>query len=66
MKKVDFVRVKAQREFVLRKGRIDNFNGAEKIIRDRIENGWEFAGYVPLQFINETQLDTITLVFQKD
>ena len=46
MKKVDFVKIKAEFwGFGFGKGTSYGFNKAEDIIRERIENGWEFCGY---------------------
>ena len=45
MKKVEFVRVTSELSgYGFGKGMRYSFEGAEEIIRDRIENGWSFQG----------------------
>ena len=67
MKKVEFVRVKSELcGYGLGKGVKYSFDGVEDIIRERITNGWSFAGYVPLEIRGVGDMETISLVFQRD
>jgi len=40
--------------------------GVEEIIRQRILDGWQYNGYVPLTTRGTGELETISLIFQKD
>lgn len=67
MRKVEFVRIKSETNgFAFVKGITNTFNGVEETIKERIENGWEFGGYVPLTTRGTGEIETMTLVFQKD
>ena len=49
MKKVDFVKVKSKTcGYGFSKGMIHSFEGVEDIIKERIERGWSFEGYIPV------------------
>ena len=50
MKKVEFVELRSELSgFGLGKGTRYTFDGVENIIKERIENGWDYCGYVPLE-----------------
>lgn len=50
MKKVEFVELRSELcGFGLGKGTRYTFDGVENIIKERIENGWDYCGYVPLE-----------------
>lgn len=67
MKKVEFVRVKSELcGYGFGKGTKYSFDGVEDIIRERVANGWSFEGYVPLETRGTGDMETISLVFQRD
>ena len=67
MKKVEFVSFKSELSgYGLGKGSKYTFSGVENIIKDRIENGWEYLGYVPLETRGTGDIETMSLIFQKD
>lgn len=67
MKKVEFVRVKSETSgFGLVKGVKYTFLDVEDIIRERIENGWSFQGYVPIVTRGIGDIEVMSLIFQKD
>lgn len=67
MKKVEFVRIHSDLSgFGFGKGTKYYFRGAEETIKEYIENGWSFEGYVPIQTRGTGDIETISLVFQKE
>lgn len=67
MKEVEFVKIKSElMGFGLGKGTKYKFEGVEEIIKKRIEGGWDFCGYVPLETRGTGDIETMTLVFKKD
>ena len=67
MKKVDFVRVKSEIcGYGLGKGMKYSFEGVEEIIKERIENGWSFEGYIPIETRATGDIETMSLIFQKE
>lgn len=67
MKKVEFVRVKSSiNGFAPMKGPTNTFKDVEKIIKERIEKGWEFAGSVPITTRGTGEIETMSLVFHKN
>lgn len=67
MKTVEFVRVKSELSgYGFGKGTKYSFEGVEEIIRERIENGWSFEGYVPIETRGTGDIETMSLVFQRD
>lgn len=67
MKSVEFVRVSSEVcGYGLGKGMRYGFDGVEEIVRERIEDGWEFCGYVPVETRGTGDMETISLIFQKD
>ena len=67
MKKVEFVRVKSVLSgYGLGKGTKYSFDGVEKLIKERIESGWDYCGYVPVETRGTGDIETMSLVFQKE
>lgn len=67
MKKVEFVRIKSELwGYGFVKGTRYNFESAEPIIKERIEDGWEFCGYIPMVVRGTGEADVISLIFQRD
>ena len=67
MKKVEFVRIKSELiGYGLGKGTKYGFDRVEEIIKERIENGWDYCGYVPIETRGTGDIETMSLVFQKD
>lgn len=67
MKKVEFVRIKSEISgYGLGKGTKYCFEGVEETISERIKDGWEYGGYVPLITRGTGEIDTISLIFSRD
>lgn len=67
MKKVEFVRLKSELiGFGFGKGTKYGFENVETIIKKRIEQGWEYCGYVPVQTRGTGDIETMSLIFQKE
>ncbi|MCQ2442221.1 MAG: DUF4177 domain-containing protein [Oscillospiraceae bacterium] len=67
MKQVKFVRVKSELSgYGLGKGAKYSFVGAEETIRNYIEQGWSFEGYIPVETRGVGDIETISLIFQKE
>ncbi len=67
MKKVDFVRIKSETcGYGFGKGMKYSFEGVEEIIKERIENGWSFEGYIPIETRATGDIETMSLIFQKE
>ena len=67
MKKVDFVRVKSEIcGYGLGKGMKYSFEDVEEIIKERVENGWSFEGYIPIETRATGDIETMSLIFQKE
>ncbi len=67
MKKVEFVQVVSEFSGLgLGRGNRYEFMGVEEIIRQRILDSWQYNGYVPLTTRGTGELETISLIFQKD
>lgn len=67
MKKVEFVRVKSELcGYGFGKGTKYSFDGAEEAIQERIQAGWTFCGYIPLVTRGIGDIETMSLVFQKE
>ena len=66
MKKVEFVRLKSELcGYGLGKGTKYSFEGVEKVIKERIENGWEYCGFVPFETRGTGDIEIMSLIFQK-
>lgn len=67
MKKVEFVRLKSELcGFGLGKGSKYSFGGVEETIKKRIESGWDYCGYVPVETRATGDIEMMSLVFQKE
>ena len=67
MKRVEFVRIKSELSgYGLGKGSKYSFQGAEELIRDWIGRGWSFAGYIPIETRGTGDIETMSLIFQRD
>ena len=67
MKKVEFVRVTAELSgFGLGKGIKSEFESIEDIIKERIEDGWSYMGYVPIETRGTGDIETLSLIFQRE
>lgn len=67
MKKVDFVRIKSETSgYGFGKGMKYSFEGVEEIIKERIEDGWSFEGYIPIETRATGDIETMSLIFQKE
>lgn len=67
MKKVKFVRVKSELcGYSFGKGTKYSFDGIEGIIEEHLKNDWSFEGYVPIETRGTGDIETISLIFQKD
>ena len=67
MKKVEFVRVKSELcGYGLGKGLKYSFDGVEEMIRERMETGWDFCGYVPVITRATGDIETMSLIFQRE
>ena len=67
MKKVEFVRIKADLiGFGVGKGIKSRFESIENIIKERIENGWSYMGYVPIETRGTGDIETLSLIFQRN
>lgn len=67
MKKVKFVRLKYELcGYGFGKGTRYSFEGVEEVIRERIENGWTYCGYVPVETRGTGDIELMSLVFQKE
>ena len=67
MKKVEFVRIKADLiGFGVGKGIKSRFESIEDIIKERIENGWSYMRYVPIETRGTGDIETLSLIFQRN
>ena len=67
MKKVEFVRLKSETDgYGMFKGSVYCFRDVENVIKERIESGWEYLGYVPYQTRGTGDIETMTLIFQRE
>lgn len=67
MRKVEFVRIKSELfGYGFSKGTKYRFNGVEDVIRDRVESGWNYCGYVPLETRGTGDIETMSLIFEKE
>ena len=67
MKEVVFIKVKsALCGYGFGKGARYSFAGAEETIREQLQNGWEYCGFVPVETRGQGDLETISLIFQRE
>lgn len=67
MKRVEFVQLTSEMYgYGFGKGLKNSFVGIEETIKERIETGWEYCGYVPIVTRGTGDIETLSLIFQKD
>lgn len=67
MKRVEFVKVKSELSgYGFSKGTKYRFDGIEELIRKWIEDGWDYCGYVPFETRGVGDIETISLIFQRE
>ena len=67
MKKVEFVRIKSELiGYGLGKGTKYGFDRVEEIIKERIENGWDYCGYVPTKISDVINVKVVKEVETSD
>ncbi|MBQ3090948.1 MAG: DUF4177 domain-containing protein [Clostridia bacterium] len=68
MRKVEFVHVKsAVSGYGLGKGIKYSFiPEAEEIVRERLEQDWEYGGYLPVQMRGDGEMEEISLIFYRN
>ncbi len=67
MKKVEFVRITSSFSgYGFGKGTCNNFDRAEKAVEERVKNGWEYCGYLPIETRGNGELTEISLIFQME
>lgn len=67
MKQVEFVQVSSELcGYGFCKGTRYRFEGIEEIIQERLEQGWSFCGYVPLETRGIGDIETLSLIFLRD
>ena len=66
MKKVEFEQIKSELWGIgLMKGGNYVFRGVEEIIQTRLQDGWEYCGWVPIEARATGDVEIMSLVFQK-
>ena len=66
MKKVEFEQIKSELWRIgLIKGGHYVFRGVEEIIQKRLQDGWEYCGWVPIEARATGDVEIMSLVFQK-
>lgn len=67
MKVVEFVRLKSELcGYGFGKGTKYSFDRVEAVIQERIEDGWTYCGYVPVETRGTGDIETMSLVFQRE
>ncbi len=67
MKKVEFERLKSVTVgFGGIKGSKYQFDGIEEMIKKRLLDGWTYLGYVPVITRSSGDIETLSLIFEKD
>ena len=67
MKKVKFVRVRSELSgYGFGKGTKYSFDGVGDIIREHIQDGWSFEGYVPVTTRGTGDIEELSLIFQRE
>lgn len=67
MKQVEFIEVRSKLNgFGFGKGTEYIFDGVTDIIKNMIEQGWEYKGYVPIETRGTGEVSAISLIFEKD
>ena len=67
MRQVEFEHVRAEWVgYGLGKGMENQFTGAEECIQARIQEGWDYQGYLPLTTRGTGEIEEISLVFVRE
>lgn len=67
MKEVEFVAVESElMGFGFGKGSKYKFYDVEKIIKEKMESGWEYKGFVPSVTRATGDIETMLLIFEKE
>ena len=67
MKRVEFVRIQSQIcGFGLGKGMKYYFQNIEEVIQARLEQGWTYMGYGPVETRATGDIETLSRIFQRD
>ena len=66
VKQVMFARISAEMNGYGMKGGRYSFTRAEEIIQEKIEKGWSYKGFLPLNIRGTGEIETISLIFEKD
>lgn len=67
MKKVEFVRIESKMKgFGIGKGVKYIFDDFRDVITEKIEQGWDYAGYVPVVQRGTGDIEQIDLIFIKE
>jgi len=66
MKEVKFVEVKSEiNGYGFGKGMVYEFINIEEVVKEHIENGWDYCGYLPKETRGTGDLEKISLIFTK-
>ena len=68
MRKVEFVHIQSVISgYGFGKGIKYSFMpAAEDIVRERLEQGWEYGGYLPVQMRGDGEMEEISLIFYRE
>jgi hypothetical protein len=67
MKEVEFVNVSSDLcGYGLGKGTKYRFNGVQAVSQKRIQDGWEYCGFVPYETRGTGDIETMKLIFQRE
>ena len=67
MKKIEFVHISSEvNGYGFGKGMRFTFHQVESVIRERIESGWNYEGYVPLETRGTGDIEKLSLIFTKE
>lgn len=66
MKQVKFVSISSEPSGYGFKGIRNTFPDIEETIAQYIENGWDYVGFVPTETRSNGEIETLSLIFQKE
>ncbi len=67
MKKIEFERIKSETvSWGGIKGSRYKFEGIEEKIKERLLDGWNYLGYIPIETRATGDIETLSLIFEKD
>ncbi len=67
MKKVSFVRVKSELTSLMGLGQGAKYEfHVENIIADKLNDGWNYLGYVPVETRGNGNIETMSLIFERE